>query len=127
MKNKKYIFLIVLLLIIIGGILFLVNSKIGREALAKRDIRKLTTTFYEYYYDENNYDNNVKEFLKKYTSSGLNITLGDMEVYIEDKSNGGTKYKSLEKCDRAKSKVIIYPKNPFSKTDYDLKFDLVCY
>ena len=122
MKNKKYIFLIVLLLIIIGGILFLVNSKIGREALAKRDIRKLTTTFYEYYYDENNYDNNIKNFLRKYIN-----TLGDMEVYIEDKSNGGTKYKSLEKCDRAKSKVIIYPKNPFSKTDYDLKFDLVCY
>lgn len=126
MKNKRYIILISILLIIIGGIIILVNSKIGREALAKRDIRKITSTFYNYYYDENNYDNNVKEFLKEYTSSGLNISLGDMEVYIESKSNGGTIYKSLEKCDRANTKIIIYPKSPFGKSDYDLDFKLKC-
>ena len=126
MKKKLLIILIVILLIVIIGILILVNSSIGKEALAKRDIRKLTKTFYSYYYDENNYNNGVKDFLKKYTGSGLTITLGNMEVYIEEKSNSGTTYKSLEKCDRAKSKIIIYPKDPFNKDDYELKFDLLC-
>lgn len=127
MKNKKIIVFIVILLIIIGGIILLINSKIGRNALARRDLRKITSTFYSYYYDEKNSNNDIKNFLKKYTKSGLNITLGDMEVYIEEVSDGGTKYETLEKCDRAKTKVIIYPKDPFTKTDYRLKIDLVCY
>lgn len=125
--KKKIIIAIVILLFIIGGIIILVNSKIGREALSRRDIRKITETFYNYYYEENNYDNNIKNFLRKYINTGLTIKLGDMEAYIEEKTNGGTSYKSLEKCDRANSKIIIYPKSPFGKTDYELKFDLKCY
>ena len=127
MKNKKIIIAIGFILLIIGGILLLVNSKFGRESLSKRDLRKITKEFYSYYYDENNSDNNIKNYLMKYVDSGLTISLGDMEIYIESKSNGGTKYSSLEKCDRANSKITIYPKSPFEKDDYELKFDLVCY
>ena len=76
--KKKIIIAIVILLFIIGGIIILVNSKIGREALSRRDIRKITETFYNYYYEENNYDNNIKNFLRKYINTGLTIKLGDM-------------------------------------------------
>ena len=127
MKNKKIMFLIAIILFIIAGILILVNSKIGRESLSRRDIRKITKEFYSFYYDENNTDDNVKNYLRKYINTGLTISLGDMEIYIENKSNGGTTYSSLEKCDRANSKITIYPKSPFGKDDYELKFDLVCY
>ena len=127
MKNKKIMFLILIILFIIAGILILFNSKIGRESLSRRDIRKITKEFYSFYYDENNTDDNVKNYLRKYINTGLTISLGDMEVYIENKSNGGTTYSSLEKCDRANSKITIYPKSPFGKDDYELKFDLVCY
>lgn len=126
MKNKRIIISIFLILFLIVGILVVVNTKTGKEAKAKIDIRKMTKEFYSFYYDENNSNNNVKDFLRHYINSGLTISLGDMEVYIEDNSNGGTKYSSLEKCDRAKSKIIIYPKSPFGKNDYTLKFDLVC-
>ena len=126
MKKKLIIVLIILVLLVVIGILVIPNTKMGKGYLARRDIRKLTKTFYSYYYDENNYDNGVKEFLKKYTNSGLTISLGNMEVYIEEKTNGGTSYKSLEKCDRANSMIIIYPKEPFNNTDYELKFDLNC-
>ncbi len=127
MKNKKIIFLIAIILFIIAGILILVNSKIGKESLSRRDIRKITKEFYSFYYDENNTDDNIRNHLRKYITSGLTISLGDMEIYIENKSNGGTTYSSLEKCDRANSKITIYPKSPFGKDDYELKFDLVCY
>ena len=127
MKNKKIIIAIIFILLIIGGILLLVNSKFGRESLSRRDIRKMTKEFYSFYYDENNSNNNIRNYLRKYINSGLTISLGDMEVYIESKSNGGTSYSSLEKCDRANSKITIYPKSPFGKDDYELKFDLVCY
>jgi hypothetical protein len=127
MKNKKIMFLIAIILFIIAGILILVNSKIGKESLSRRDIRKITKEFYSFYYDENNTDDNVKNYLRKYINTGLTISLGDMEIYIENKSNGGTTYSSLEKCDRANSKITIYPKSPFGKDDYELKFDLVCY
>ena len=127
MKNKKIMFLIAIILFIIAGILILVNSKIGKESLSRRDIRKITKEFYSFYYDENNTDDNIRNYLRKYINSGLTISLGDMEIYIENKSNGGTTYSSLEKCDRANSKITIYPKSPFGKDDYELKFDLVCY
>lgn len=127
MNNKRIITGIICILVIIGGILIIVNTRLGKDARAKIDLRKMTKEFYGYYYEENNKDNDVKNFLKNYLLSGLTISLGDMEVYIEEKSSGGTKYKSLEKCDRAKSKIIIYPEEPFSKNDYKLKFDLVCY
>ena len=127
MSNKKIIISILLVLLIIAGIIVIVNTRAGKDAKAKIDLRTMTKEFYSFYYDENNTDENVKNFLKKYVSSGLTISLGDMEAYIEDNANGGTKYKSLEKCDRANSKITIYPKSPFGKNDYELKFDLVCY
>ena len=125
MKKKIIIIVISILAIILVGILLLINSKWGRDLLSKRDIRSLSKTFYEYYYKENNFESN-KNSLKKFNNSGLVITLGDLEVYVENKTNSKVNYKSLEKCDRANTKVIIYPKKPYNSDSYELKFDLVC-
>ena len=49
-----------------------------------------------------------------------------MQIIIEQKTNGGTLYSTLEKCDIENTKVIIYPKEPYTKNDIDIKFELSC-
>ena len=97
-----------------------------KDYLIKRDLRKTANTFYSLYYDENNKDNNIKEFLSGFNKSGLTISLKDMQIIIEQKTNGGTLYSTLEKCDIENTKVIIYPKEPYTKNDIDIKFELSC-
>ncbi len=125
-KNKVIIIIICVLVVIALGIIFLVNTKKFRGYLAQKDIRKMAGIFYGYYYEENNYDKDIKKYLKDYEKSGLSITLGDLEIYLEARTGNKPNYKSLEKCDRAKSKVVTYPKEPFNKDSYDLKFELIC-
>lgn len=128
MKKKKTIIitLIILLTAIIFGIIMLVNTNTFNEAIVKSDLKKLTKSFYGYYYDDNDKNNDIKSFLTQFKGTGLSITLGDLEIYLEARTGKKIEYKSLEKCDRANTKVIIYPKEPFKKSDIDLKYELNC-
>jgi hypothetical protein len=125
-KNAIIITLIILLTVIIFGIIMLVNTNIFNETIVKSDLKKLTKSFYGYYYDDNDKDEDIKTFLTQFKGTGLSITLGDLEIYLEARTGKKIKYKSLEKCDRANTKVIIYPKKPFKKSDIDLKYELNC-
>lgn len=128
MKKQRRILIIgiVFLVIVILGILVLTRTDMFKDYLIKRDLRKTANTFYSLYYDENNKDNNIKEFLSGFNKSGLTISLKDMQIIIEQKTNGGTLYSTLEKCDIENTKVIIYPKEPYTKNDIDIKFELSC-
>lgn len=126
-KEKKSLIIgISVLVVIIIGIIVLVNTTFFKDYLKKRDLRKITNTFYGLYYDEHNKDNNIKKYLSDFKNSGLGINLKDMQIYIEDRTNSGTNYKTLEKCDIENTKVTIYPKDPYTKKDIDIKFDLSC-
>ena len=128
MKKQRRILIIgiVFLVIVILGILVLTRTDMFKDYLIKRDLRNTANTFYSLYYDENNKDSNIKEYLSKYKSSGLTISLKDMQIIIEQKTNGGTLYSTLEKCDIENTKVIIFPKEPYTKNDIDIKFELSC-
>lgn len=128
MKKKNIIVIIVIgvLVSITIGILVLINTKTFKETLIKKDLRNMANTFYSYYYDENNSDNNISEYLKKYSKSGLGVPLGDLEVYLESRTKTKTINKKLEKCDRAYTRIIIKPYKPYGKNDYELKFELKC-
>ena len=90
MKKNTLIIGICLVLAILAGILILIKSDFFKDYLKKRDLRKITNTFYDIYYDENNSDGNIKVFLSKFTKTGLTISLKDMQIIIENRTNGGT-------------------------------------
>lgn len=125
-KNVIIVSLVILLAAIIFGIIILVNTNIFNETIVKSDLKKITESFYGYYYDDNNKNNDIKSFLNQFKGTGLSITLGDLEIYLEARTGKKIEYKSLEKCDRANTKVIIYPKEPFNKSAFDLKYELNC-
>lgn len=129
MKKKITIIILVIVAVLVlalVGVLILINSKGYKDKLISSDIRKMTEEFYGYYYDDNNSEKKAKDFVAQFKDSGLSINLGDLKIYLESKT--GKKYDSsrIEKCDVSKTKATIYPKEPYGKTDIDIKFDLEC-
>ncbi len=125
--NKKKVFAIigiVLLVLIIG---FIIIMNVSKGSRAKLRVKNMANSFYKYYYEDNSDKSDkdkIKVFLSNYADSGLTIKLGDMETYID--THKVENYKILEKCDKNKTKVTIYPKAPYDKTDYDVKIKMSC-
>lgn len=127
-KKIKIIILIAVavLVITVVSIVILINSKGYKDTLVKSDLRSLSEEFYSYYYDENNTGNNAKTYLAQFKDSGLTITLSDLKIFLESRTEKKYDYKNLEKCNIAKTKVKIIPKEPYGKKDFDLEFKLSC-
>ena len=128
-SNVKFIIIgiiIVILIAVVVGIILYFNSDAYKESKIQKDLKAMTMEFYGHYYDDNNKDNNGKAYVKQFSETGLSITLGDLEIYLEGRNGSKPSYISLEKCDRAKTNVIMYPKDPYGKTDIDLKYNLKC-
>ena len=127
--NVKFIIIgiiIAVLIAVVVGIILYFNSDAYKENKIKKDLKVMTEKFYGYYYDDNNKDNNGSKYVKQFSETGLSITLGDLEIYLEGREGTKPSYATLEKCDRAKTNVIMYPKNPYGKTDVELEYKLEC-
>ena len=125
--NVKKVFAIVgiiILVLIIGLIIILSLSKGLRQELR---VKNVAGSFFKYYYEDNSDKTDkdkIKVFLSNYAASGLRVKLGDMETYID--THKVENYKILKNCDKDKTSVIIYPKAPYGKTDYDVKVKMSC-
>ena len=132
MEKKKIVLITVIcvaiaaLIGIIIGIFIFMKSNYFMEYKAKKDLKTMTMAFYGYYYDDNNKDNNAKKYVQDFVESGLSVNLKTLEVYLEGRNGKKPEYKSLEKCDREKTEVIMKPKEPYGKTDIDLTYKLNC-
>ena len=126
MKKKNIIAIvgIIILLLIIGGVIFI--PKIFKGASKEVELINLTKEFYGYYYSEVAKSNDVEKFLKGYKDSGLRISLGDLEVYLNGKKAAEQDYSTFEKCDVDKTYATIYPKDPYGKKDIEVKVTLSC-
>ena len=126
MKKRSIIIisLIVILVLVIGGILLIPKIFVGVNKEAY--VTNLTKEFYGYYYDENAKTTDIKKFLANYKDSGLKISLGDLEVYLNGKKGKEGDYKLLDKCDVDKTYATIYPKSPYGKKDITVKVELSC-
>ena len=125
--NKKNVIAMIgifILVLLIGAIIAL---NVSKGARAKLRVRNMANSFYTYYYEDNSDKEDkdkIRVFLSRYAASGLTIRLGDMETYID--THKVENYKILKKCDKNKTKVTIYPKAPYGKTDYDVKIKMSC-
>ena len=127
--NVKFIIIGIIVAVLIAavvGIIMYFNSDAYKTSKIQKDLKGMTEKFYAYYYEDNNKDNNGSKYVKQFSETGLSITLGSLEVYLEGRDGKKPEFKSLEKCDRAKTEVIMYPKKPFGKTDIDLEYKLEC-
>ena len=86
---------------------------------------ELAKNFYENYY----FDQVGSEFVKGHAENGIKIDLANLaRINNSDSQSVINEFKNKdgEACNTTTSKVTIYPKDPYGKTDYELKIDLDC-
>lgn len=128
--KKYYIVIIVLVLILIVSLIIAVNDN-QKEKLTST-LKDMGIDFYEnFYYQKVGETGEEKtDFLKKYESTGIKVSLDNLSKYNSDINKELLKEfinkKTKESCDKNDSQVIIYPKSPFGKNDYEISIILAC-
>ncbi len=114
------------LILVVASILVLIRSSWYKERLMSSELRKMTEEFYGYYYDDNNQGKKASEYLKQFKDTGLSITLKDLKIFLENRTQ--KKYDSvrLEKCDIEKTTATMFPESPYGKKDLRIEFNFSC-
>lgn len=129
--------LIVAILIIIGliviGVLTFKSIKNNQEQRVeekyKNQILEMGKNFYEDFFYDIAVNSQGIELIQKYSETGIKVDLNSLAQRNDDNKKiveSMVNPKTNEKCDTSNSKVIIYPKDPYSKTDYTLEAILEC-
>ncbi|MCM1052991.1 MAG: hypothetical protein NC483_03355 [Ruminococcus sp.] len=134
-EHRKIILLIDgILIILMFALLILVvslNSGGSNKRELEKELEKLGKDFYENeYYPllSDNTDERIN-FLKSTEKSGIKISLENIKSYNKDKGKEITNFvnsDTKEACDAKRTRVIITPKDNYSKTSYDIKVELHC-
>lgn len=135
-KNKKIllqILVIVISLILVGLIIYMIlKPKTYSEKYLKNELsdmgEKFYTTFYYNYISNGKNTAEIKKYLIKYKDIGIKVSLTDLSQYTTDNDETIEKFKNEknEQCNWENTKVIIYPKEPYTKTDYTIETILDC-
>lgn len=137
--NKKIKQLIEIVGIIVAIILvaliiyFLLVTKPASEKELKGYLNDMGKDFYTTFYykqiSNGKSDEEIQNYLSKFKDIGIKVSLTGLSEY----NAGGNdaiiekfKNESNEECNRTNTKVIIYPKEPYTKTDYVLETVLDC-
>ena len=143
MKNKRFlgrgfnnrikIFAVITVLLTAGAGAFYFFIYNKPETAFEREVKKMATDYYENYYyariEKQFPAEEVKNKLQIQVENGIRpVTLRQLVLL-----NGGKNLdfrKKVEgrgyKCDEETSSIILTPKKPFGKKDYDVKVSLIC-
>lgn len=122
------------LLFIVFGFVFNKMNLFAKVDL-KESLEKMATDFYEnFYYNQveqlENAEVDKTKFLEEFKTVGIKISLNNLEEYDDGKYveeiakfvNSKTK----TPCNKYNTRAIIYPKEPYGKTDYEIEINLEC-
>ena len=122
------------LILVFIMVLFLTKGlRISKEKKLENNLIKLGEQFYtEFYYEQTKQSDpniNMADYLKTFKEMGLGVSLNTLSTYSDDVDEDIIK--SFENvngkaCDKEKTMVIIYPKEPYAKTDYTIEAKLDC-
>lgn len=131
--NKKTLaILVVLLIVVILVVLLVVFGKKSNEKELESSLNKMGSSFYENFYYEQigSSADDRTSLLSKFSTIGIKIDLENLGRYNDGEFKKDIKeFKNSltgEKCNQTKTKVIIYPKSPYGKTDYKIETELSC-
>lgn len=131
LNKKAFITLIIVIIItlIIGLIIFvsISNNKKSNKDKLRENMLKLGTQFYEefYYPSQEKLHDNIKEYVMKFEKSGIKVNLENIAKY-SDINTDLLNTMVDEKCDSINTYVIIKPKEPFGKSNYNMEVNLSC-
>lgn len=131
--NKKTLAIVVaVLIVVILVVLLVVFGKKSNEKELESSLNKMGASFYENFYYEQigSSADDRTSLLSKFSTIGIKIDLENLGRYNDGEFKKDIKeFKNSltgEKCNQTKTKVIIYPKSPYGKTDYKIETELSC-
>lgn len=132
-KKRTAIIGVAAFVILALGVISVTFAFNNQEAILKDYLKDMGKEFYEnLYYDQVEQKNETKkkEFLAKFSEIGIKISLDSLSRYNADKNkeklDAFVNKKTNEHCDTENTKVIIYPQEPYGKSDYRMDVNLVC-
>lgn len=133
MKRTIAIILLIILIIIFGflSVIFLKNLNLKNEEQLSENIKNIGETVYsDYYYKIVSVDKTKEQldtFLEKFSEMGLSFSLEELEKYSDDYKTTFDEYIKINKnCNKSQIMVAIYPKNPYSKSDFTSEIRKEC-
>lgn len=134
-RNKKNVTIcaIVLGVLVVAGagigISYSINSTGAKKASLENELKEMGKDFYENFY----YDLVVKDHgtdqISKFNTVGIKVDLSNLERYKSDNKEKVEKFvnpKTNQSCNKDETKVVIYPEDPYGKTNYRLETILSC-
>lgn len=126
--------LLVLFLMILGFLSFIFFYNMKHNIKEEDYVSKLTTMgeslYTDYYYEIIKVDKSeeeLKEFLGNFKEIGLQFNLVEMEKYSDENKELIEKFiKQNKECKKEETMVVIYPKEPYSKTDFKSELRMDC-
>ena len=134
-SKKKFIIIgsIVAGVIVLAVLIVLcITVFFNKERITTKKVKSMGEDYYNnYLYDTLSKDRkkeDLEKILVRYAGRGIKINLETLEKYDSGKYADEIKnLKSGKKaCDKANTKVIIYPEEPYNKTDYRVEIELDC-
>lgn len=126
--NDKKILLVttgvIAILIVIIIFINIYKEKSVSPTTISQNLETIGQDFYEnHYYSD--MDDEQKKLLTEFKDQGIVIDLTNLEVITtlnEELKNNLIK----NECNFDETKIVIYPKEPYGKKDYNLKIELSC-
>lgn len=122
--------------IITCGVFLIICRFSSNQDKLHSDLERLGQDFYETYYYEQlkgaYEEDKLKDFLSKYSSTGIKINLDNLKRYPSEQLDNAAitdefkNNKTGEACDSTATKITIYPTEPYGATDYRLESTLSC-
>ncbi len=130
--NKKLILVpIIVVLAVALGLLVSFGKKTNEREL-ENSLKEMGKSFYENFYYEQigtSADERTK-LLSKFTTVGIKVDLENLSRYNDGEFKKEIKEfknnKTDKACNQTNTKVIVYPKSPYGKTDYVVEVELDC-
>ena len=131
LKNKKIMIIGIVLIILLIGVLVIVAINSNTGAKTKKNYEKIVRELGKEFYENHYYDLVVKsngiDYVKSYSDAGLTITLDSIEsMSISAKKKAEKIHNEEHDCGKSSTKVVIHPKDPYGKGDYDMDIILDC-
>lgn len=133
--NKNLIVIIVSVVVVLAIIavaaMFFIDKKDNKKELEK-SLTEMGRDFYEnFYYDQVGSSADERtSLLSKFTTVGIKVDLDNLGRYnngeFKDQISKFQNKKTKEKCSKTNTRVIVYPKSPYGKTDYTVEIELDC-
>lgn len=136
-KHKKVSIIIFIILILVVVITIILLNRPAKKEMTQEEqltqyLEELGKEFYEnFYYQQIGQDDEArKKFLAKLTENGIKVNLDSLSRYNEDenkeKLDAFVNKETGKSCHKENTKITIYPKEPYEKTDYTFEISLDC-